>query len=361
MHLVVCRLKWKKMLFFNLPRELRDIVYDELFQGVSLTCSNHEIRREMPVVFHFFYKFNGNRKHRNLPLWLFTSKQILREAMTQWYKGASCSPCFCGRDQGRTTPGTYASAFCELDRAQSFEAPVLSNMYGDFGDYVLWPKLRTRKTPNVQILVPRMSDEQHSYSVMDCFFNYIVRNPTHPAKTVMFSLAMAPSEFLVRGIDSVDLSWFEALGPHFDRVIFRVKCPFTRYDIFGSSNWPKLRDTLTMYSKLQDEAIRVGKFLVQSGDSTGWSVHDSLVPMLDYTQDVIPDAFEWHVEVERRQTQQKEHIRYGGMRYCCVQRGRINALAQNREVIYFRPMQTNAAGQVSSWKCDATGQIISLY
>jgi hypothetical protein len=338
--------------FFDLPRELRDSIYNELFQGASLKVYNPNIRPDLGVTLHFFYKFNGTRKHQNLPRWLFTCKQIWNEAQEQWYRGASCSPCFCSRDYGRTISGSYATAFCELDRAQSFDGPVLSTKNEMDSSYVLWPSthtsLHTRATNQPHIIVPRVSEHPVSYSVLDCFFKYLRQNTSHPAKHIKLSFTVAELR-TESGYSAVDLSHFESLGPRFDRVVFRIACPVTSH-----RNHTQLHNVAAMYPKIQHEAIRVGKHLVSGVETSGWELRDYLLPMRLPNNDIIPNAFEWHLEVVRRRTQRNGQMQYEGMRYHRIQRG----IGPGDGYDYFRPLQTASNGRVISWVCDATGEVM---
>jgi hypothetical protein len=339
--------------FLDLPLELRDNVYNDLFQGASFTIYNPKIRPDLGVTFHFFYRFNGNRKHRNLPRWLFSCKQIFNEALEQWYRGATCSPCFCGGSSGRTAPGSYAAAFCDLDRAQSFDGPVLSTKNEMDCSYVLWSSLNAKSTHQPQIIVPRMSEHPVSYSVMDCFFKYLEQNTDHPAKQIKFSLTIAGS---ATGTKSVDLSHFESLGPRFHRVVFRIACPITSHGMPAGPvpGYPQLLDVAMLYPKIQHEAIRVGKYLVSGNGNSGWDLRDYLLPMRTSSDEVISNAFEWYVEVMRRPTQRNGQLKYEGMR---------NHRMPHRRGLrpgfdYFRPLQTCTHGRILVWICEDTGQVI---
>jgi hypothetical protein len=342
--------------FLDLPLELRDIIYDELFQGVSLTSANTDIRSDLEVTFHFFYKFNGNRRHQSLPRWLFTCKQVLAEATEQWYRGASGSPCFCKSDKGRTMPGSYATSLCNVDRALSFDGPVLSTGHAAPGDYILWPSLQTRVTRNAQIMVPRISEQPNSFSVSDRFFTYLKHKFNHPARQIKFTLTTTPSDYLARGAISVDLSFFKSLGPRFERVVFRIACPIIDPERSGTvEGWPYLRDAMKMYLQTQHEAVRVSKYLVSGNNSTGWHLRDYLVPILNPSGRVVRSAYEWHVEVSRRRKQQSGELKYEGLRYCALP----PPLGSRRQPEYFKPLHTETDGTIVEWVCDATGHVIS--
>jgi len=349
--------------FFQLPRELRDSIYDYLFQGNSFTILNKNVRPDLGVTFHFFYQFNGTREHLNhLPHWLFACRQMLHEGQQQWYRGANCSPCFCSSSNGRTLAGSYAAAFCELDRVQSFDGPVLTTNFSADWDYFLWPSLPMSKM-QLQTIVPRMSEHWVSYSVLDCFFRYLQQHPDHPAKQIKLSLMITPSDSLRKGIGAVDLSYFETLGPRFDRVVFRIVCPYTasyasRTGLLGSS-CAQMHVNSSIFPKLQREAVRVGKALVGATETTGWHLRDYLEPMRTSSDDVIPNAFEWHVEVTRRSLQRsgQGELQFQGLRFCRLEHRRH----KRREFDYFRPLQIDARGRVTSWVCDDTSDIMSLF
>ncbi|KAF2826993.1 hypothetical protein CC86DRAFT_455569 [Ophiobolus disseminans] len=349
--------------FFCLPRELRDQIYDCLFRGCSLTFFNNDVRPDLGVTFHFFYQYNGTRQHQNLPRWLFACKQILNEGLEQWYRGASCSPCFCNPNNGRTLAGAYAAAFCKLDRVQSFDGPVLTPDFSADWDYFLWPSLPGRSKQRSQTIVPRMSEHWVSYAVLDCFFRYLQQHPDHPAKQIKFSLMITPSEYLTHGIEAVNLSYFETLGPRFDRVVFRIVCPYTSSQgnpaWLQPAGWPHLHANASIFPKLQHEAVRVGKSLVGATNSIGWHVRDYLEPMRKSNDEIIPNAFEWHIEVTRRSLQQsgQGQMQHEGLQYCRLEHRR----QQRREYDYFRPLQTGAQALITSWVCDETGETMSLF
>jgi hypothetical protein len=341
--------------FLDLPLELRDMVFDELFQGLSLTGHTSSIRPALGATFHFFYKFNGTHKHQSLPRWLFTCKQIYNEAIEQWYREASCSPCFCNLETGRTPAGSYAQAFCQLGRAQSFEGPVLNSKHASDGDYVLWERQSAKYPESAKCVVPRISEHSVSYAVLDCFHKYLEDNANHPAKRIKFSLSMESCEWdhEMPASSSVDLTSFQALGPRFDRVTFRIACPIV-VDQFGAVPdlyWHTLNYTASTYLNIQDEAIKVAKYLV---GGKGWEIRDYLLPIRSPSDEIVPNAFEWHVEVTRRAKKQSGHVQYMGMRFCRLEHSLV------RSGGYFRPYQTDAQGGVSSWICDATGKVLSL-
>jgi hypothetical protein len=321
--------------FLNLPTELRDTVYDELFQGLSLTCFDPNIRPDLGITFHFFYKFNGTRKHRNVPRWLFTCKQIFNEALEQWYRGASCSPCFCRPESGISAAGSYGQAFCELVRVQSFDGPVLSTAYASDEDYVLWPSQSTTASQRSSSLVPRISEHSVSYAISDCFYKYLENNTNHPAKRIKLSLTTTPWDDM-RAIDSVNLSSFQSLGSRFDRVVFRIACPTFSDRVIDAppTSWPSLKNALSMYTKIQYEAVRVATYLVSGNISMGWEIRDYLLPIRTLSDDVIPNAYEWHVEVIRRQKQQKGHLQYIGILHWRKEKYRRRGRRQQYD--YFR-------------------------
>jgi hypothetical protein len=348
--------------FLDLPLELRDMVFDELFQGLSLTGHTSSIRPDLGATFHFFYKFNGTHKHRSLPRWLFTCKQIYNEAMVQWYREASCSPCFCNSETGRTPAGSYAQAFCQVGRAQSFDGPVLRSKHASDGDYVLWEKQSTEHTEPVKCFVPSISEHPVSYAVLDCFHKYLEDNTNHPAKKIKFSLSMEHCiwDHEMPTVSSVDLSSFEALGPRFERVTFRIVCPKVPD---GHRDLPHmhrgtLNHTASTYLNVQDEAIKAAKYLV---GGKGWEIRDYLLPIRTANDEIMPNASEWHVEVTRREKQEMGRVQYMGMRSCRFY-GFENTSGSGRGEYfdYLRPHQTNAQGEVSSWINDATGKVLSL-
>jgi hypothetical protein len=241
---------------------------------------------------------------------------------------------------------------------------VSSNETQEDGDDNLCPKRRTKewKAATSQVLVPRMIIRQHSYSITDYLFNYITQSLNHLAKTVLFSLAIQPSERLGRNVESVDLSWFSTLGRRFERVVFRLKCPIIadlRYAHLRTY-WLNLHDTAKTYPKMQDEAIRVGKLLLTNNNSTGWTVRDYLAPMRDKKDNFIPNAVEWHVEILQRPTQQHGHMQNMGSRYCCMQHSGTGVLQRQTDDIFFRPLQMDSKDRVASWIRDSRKSVISL-
>jgi hypothetical protein len=279
---------------------------------------NTDIRPKLGVTLHFFYQFNGTLKHENLPLWIFTSKQIHDEALAQWYRGASCSPCFCGPEHGKTNPTKLTVELCDIWRVQSLVGPVLNTPREADGDHELWTsEKRTtvrnahpNDTPHKQngssrtVLVPRMSEHLVPYLVTDCFFKFIQENKNLPAKEIKLPITAQDANH-TKGYTSVDLSFFELLGPRFDRVVFQIACPDFRQDV-AEGIYPRPEP----YPWIQREAVRVAKYLVSRDGSTGWKLRDYFQPM---NESLMFTDFAWCVEVTRQMTQESGELLYEGL------------------------------------------------
>jgi hypothetical protein len=340
--------------FFDFPRELRDNVYDNLFQGVSLAIHHQELRPDIGAFFHYFYKFNGAHEHQALPCWPFASRQMLAESLEQWHRGASCGPCFCRRGTGKasrnskTVSSDLARSFCQLGRVQSFDAPNIDTRNGPDTNYILWGSQKTSSSQLPQIIVPRMAEHSVSYSVMDCFFKYLAGQVDHPAKEIKLSLSISSAKSLTRDVGAVDLSHFQTLGPRFDRVVFRIACPC-------SETWAEHRLNATIYPKVQHEAIRVAKYLVGGDDSKGWQLRDYMEPICAPSGGNI-SAYEWHVEVLRLKVQQSGQIQFEGMQYCGLRYRRNDSTGYD----YFRPFQRDEDKRPIAWECDDTHEVLTV-
>jgi hypothetical protein len=308
--------------FFTLPLELRERIYDDAFQGVSLAWLNTNIRPKLGVTLHFFYMYNGIYRHENPPQWMLSCKQIHDEALVQWYRGASCSPCFCGPDGGKTKPIMLTAELCDIWRVRSLDGPVLNTQREAEGHHELWlskpsmndisgkpsakPRNQSRNTQNtsLHVFVPRMNEHLVPYLVADCFHKYIQENKDLPAKQIKLSvLAPCHESRPTRPPPLVDLSYFELLGPRFDRVVFQVACPSVELGNIIS------RHSET-YLKAQQEAVRVAKYLVSGDGSVGWKLRDFLLPWNIEDNDSFGPA--WCVEVTRQKKQQYGELCFQG-------------------------------------------------
>lgn len=315
--------------FYTLPLELRERIYDAAFQGVSLAWLNTNIRPKLGVTLHFVYMYNGIHRHGNPPRWMLTCKQIHDEALVQWYRGASCSPCFCGPDGGKTKPVKLTAELCDIWRVKSLDTPVLNTQREAEGHHELWlsmpptnnipggPSARSRNqsrdtqnTP-LRIYVPRMSEHSVPYMVADSFHKYIEENKDLPAKQIKLSVSVPCHEFggPMRPPFPVDLSYFELLGPRFDRVVFQVVCPSLDLGNIIS------RHSET-YLMAQHEAVRVAKYLVSGNGSTGWKLRDFLLPFNIEDNESFGPA--WCVEVTRQEKQQNGELCFEGLQKCLL-------------------------------------------
>jgi hypothetical protein len=344
----------RRTVFFELPRELRDNVYNNLFQGVSLAFQHEEVRPDIGARLHYFYKFNGAREHQALPCWPFASRQMLAESLEQWYGGASCWPCFCRHGIGKasrrakTVSSILAKKFCRLTQVRSFNAPNVDNRNGPDTNYILWGSQTTSTSQLPQLIVPRMAEHFVSYSVMDCFFKYLASLVDHPAKEIKLSLSISSAKSLTRDVGAVDLSHFETLGPRFDRVVFRIACPY-------SVTLAEHRLNATIYPKVQHEAVRVAKYLVGGDESNGWQLRDYLEPICT-SSDGNTYAYEWHVEVLRRKVQQSGQMQFEGMHYCGLRYQRDVSTGYD----YYRLLQRDANNRIISWMNDELDEILTL-
>ncbi len=260
--------------FFDLPRELRDSVYDNVLSGVKckIPFSDRKIRNGLGTNFTLFYeRFDDKGDLGQLPHGLLACKQMLDEAFdilcnhAHCTLGTSCNCQGCIEDDGPCRKHSWNRI--SLDQVKNFNGPIQDGTWDAEGVYQL------RESSKYAFWVPY--DEhlrQQKNSVTDGFFRYLQARPDHPAKHVKFSISLpSPNRQNKWSTDPVDLSCFRSLGSHFDHVTFRLVCPFGDP---ARGNQVSLRDTALTFAKLHFEAARTAISMVGGGDDSGYDLED---------------------------------------------------------------------------------------
>lgn len=325
--------------FFRFPREIRDKIYHYLWV-------NQKYDHWEPNGW-FRFEYNWDREiaitDDPLPTWLLASKQLLAEAMIQFYRCATCSDFQTitagGHWKGPSSPyrllnlnritkiiNGFRHNPCILEAiTDRFDSPMFyterehivlsddgllyeANQRREKGEYyrgldtvqgleetVLCNRWRTRG-----LVVPDYMSDCHSYNGREpqlrCLIDHF-RHRIHSVKdlTLSFQQPLEPQLILRRDRNfyqrnwSVDMFFLERLPCTFDRVEFRLE-PWMYTMERGS--W-----THMIFVEIQQEFARVAKVLVGGNEGGFWALRDWVEPFTYCDGEKGCDT--WRLEVRR--------------------------------------------------------------
>ncbi|KAF2191995.1 hypothetical protein K469DRAFT_696061 [Zopfia rhizophila CBS 207.26] len=265
----------------RLPQELRDIIYDYLFQGACYEFDEYQMS--------FTISYNDDfDSYSGLPIWLLTCKQILYEALEQFHRQAQCIG-YSRRDP--ESGDDFSSSLVSLYRIRTISAHNLQALV-IVGDG-LFDMYRLNDEKKVLATVLPAQVDGYADNMLHALIHHLQLQGTQLKD---FTLRLRfPSEFPpAHKVEAwkVDFSLFEKLGA-LDRVEFLVDPPL--WEMYPDH----IQERATLFPLVQRELLRVGKLLVGL-QGVGWAVRDWFgCNDSNNTENCLGIEHEWHLEVKK--------------------------------------------------------------
>jgi hypothetical protein len=285
--------------FFQLPQEIRDLVYDNLFTNTRFV--NWIVSRKGRQRYRAQYLYpppNHLYKWKSTePVWLLACKQIFFEARQQYFRKACC-----GRIRD-TKPGTTKS----IDNLTFFSLQHVRTL-----DFSHLPVIFEQPTAR----------QRYRFMTSLLFFPLPNINASFQKLRMTFRISTIPPRSLDKG-EGLGYSLFnfeQIRDMTFDRVEFIIEQPTI-------GHISQINEVVEIYSLLQRQLIDSAKILTDGHSKSttfhdeGWSVRDWIeeevkIDLRGNPNRKIDVQYSWHVEV-RKKTRDQSHdgLIYGGLRH----------------------------------------------
>jgi hypothetical protein len=247
--------------FFRLPRELRDQIYDLVFERTRSRYREGNLQLDI-----LYGPYTGEWRFSRLHKGLLTCKLILSEALEQFYSKAQCLG-YTG-DQWYQKPSPYRLVSLYRIRKIILDMP---------SRYIALQLAEWSREPVVDGKMTIVSDFEHSSTVcpgIKPLYQHL-RGKEHTIKDIKLKILM-PETWRFQKVKSVskwcvDLSAFDAFGSTFENIEFLIHPPnCERCDPQG------VQHMAILYQVLQQKLEMVGKKMIGVGDDDeyGWSARD---------------------------------------------------------------------------------------
>ncbi|KAF2468024.1 uncharacterized protein BDR25DRAFT_358276 [Lindgomyces ingoldianus] len=267
-------------LFSNLPRELRDRIYEYLLHGSCFQFLEH-------ILLVVLANDGSDGSVSGLPLWLLTNKQILSEGLSEFYRHARCIRTSMRRDvplkwcnQCKPASGQYSFGDAHLLRVHQIQTIDLDNI--EFTYYTKYPE----GTPATLFL-------NRGYPVLP--LDHWLRGQRHSLKNLKLTFLIAGSYPSIYNAEEwkVDLSPMRYLGTPAN-VEFTIKEPRLLKGDIGH-----VRACAAVLQLLQMELEFMAKSLV-GAEKSGCVVKD-WIALKGKSEGQYEDTWEheWHLRVNR--------------------------------------------------------------
>ncbi|KAF2469344.1 uncharacterized protein BDR25DRAFT_304469 [Lindgomyces ingoldianus] len=235
---------------FHLPRETRDQIYANLFSSSRYQCREGNLDA--------IYGYRSPSNSTGLPRWILACKQLLSEALTEFYRGARCV-----HGDGGTpkhTPTTLSPySLISLHRVRRLEfgydesTPIPLNFA---------PGIRKTDHSGAVVTIPAIDPSEANIPNIRQLSEQL-RATVHEVRELRFQLQL-PDSWKFAWVEDVltwrvDMSGFEKLGEGFERVEFVVETPVIDAERDGPN---AVQGVAIVYGLLQRELERVGRRLV---------------------------------------------------------------------------------------------------
>lgn len=294
----------KRFSLLDLPRELRDEVYDYCFDNVVYSFS------DAGCVFRITAGSPHHRQqHKRLPQWLLGCKTLLSEGIDRFYKRSVCT-IWSRSATSSKPPGSWA--LLRLHHVLTLH--LTANL-------AVTPIERSAKLRNCQpkiSLHPHSAYTTHINNLVDFFSdrNACLRSLKFAFQTPYSFSCTTTSEFGHLQVARPDLSVLRRFGSRLEKVEFAILEPQ-----IDTSLCDELLSAELAFTAIQDELIDVAKSLVSRGlEETGLLVRDWLWKNLKPDHEIwgqrdVPGetGFVWTVEVSSITGASRESIQHKGI------------------------------------------------
>ncbi|KAF2177450.1 hypothetical protein K469DRAFT_755104 [Zopfia rhizophila CBS 207.26] len=309
--------------FFKLPSELRDHIYHICFLGYEY------VFQEQTVDFHVKY---GTLVHgRGRLSWMFSSKQFLSEALTQFYREAQLSSYHnfsCGAPRCRY-PTLTVSRFEKLDLSFFLDVKTIEADDGTKRAKVVPDRKYLDFDPGLRLMLKILEGQKSCLKDLTIRVEMGLDDMAEEPEYRPF-----PSPDTVQGWE-IDLSYLKAFGTELGRVEF-ILCESTISTYRGAED---VQAYIIVVPLVQRELERLSKAMV---GGRGWNIEDR----------ISRDTY-WHLEARPDLHGEKK----GSAEHTGLKSWRN--LSYSDKGCLHRPLPSTSDGTME-WICDTTGRRISV-
>ena len=329
-------------LFLQLPREIRDLVYDNLFSSTHFI--KWIVSRKGRHMYRAKYSYpppDHMCKWESIkPTWLLACKQIFFEARQQYFRKVCCIRI--GDVESEATKSIDQLTFFSLQHVRTLDTTHLPVLFKQ-------PTAGQRYPPLTSLLLLHLPDIDASFEEL----------------RMTFKISTMPYGSLDKG-EGLEYSLFDfeqIRDINFDKVEFIIKQP-----TIGSAF--QINKVVEIYSLLQGQLIDAAKVLTDGHSTTttlhneGWSVQGWIEEEVETDLRGNPNQkgvmqYSWHVKVQKKtRDQSQDGLAYDGLQHFveCLSKRKIGVQPERNH--FYRIESSNP--ETISFNCVETGEILQI-